>query len=39
MVAAAAKAGVSVGMAFNYRFIPAVARARELLTGGELGEV
>ena len=35
----ASKAGVPVGMIFNYRFIPALMRARQLIEEGFLGEV
>jgi predicted dehydrogenase len=34
-----AAAGVKHLCAFNYRFVPAVRRARELVVGGELGDV
>jgi predicted dehydrogenase len=36
---AALKAGVPVGLIFNYRFIPAIMRARQLIDEGFLGEV
>lgn len=36
---AAQAAGVQVGMTFNYRFIPAVIQAHELLQAGALGEI
>jgi len=36
---AAAAAGVKHMCAFNYRFVPAVALARELVCAGELGEI
>ncbi len=39
MLDAVAKAGVVHMCAFNYRFVPAVRRAREMLEAGELGEV
>jgi predicted dehydrogenase len=39
MLAAAEAAGVVHCCAFNYRFVPAVRRARDLLASGELGEV
>jgi predicted dehydrogenase len=39
MVAAVGEAGVVNMCAFNYRFVPAVRRARELLEAGELGEL
>ena len=39
MLAAAAGAGVVHMCAFNYRFVPAVRRARELLEAGELGQI
>jgi predicted dehydrogenase len=34
-----AAAGVTHMCAFNYRFVPAVRLARELIAGGELGEI
>ena len=39
MLRAAEEAGVVHMCAFNYRFVPAVRRARELLEAGDLGEV
>ena len=39
LVQIATKAGVQVGMTFNYRFVPALLRAREILQAGELGEI
>ena len=39
MLAAVSEAGVVHMCAFNYRFVPAVRRAREMLEAGELGEV
>ena len=39
LVQAAEKAGVQVGMTFNYRFLPAIMRAYEIIQAGELGEV
>jgi predicted dehydrogenase len=39
MVEAAADADVPAGIAFNYRFIPAVQYARSLIADGELGEI
>src|SRR5215213_4490504 len=39
MLAAATEAGVVHMCAFNYRFVPAVRRARELLEAGDLGEI
>jgi len=39
MVDAAADADVPVGCAFNYRFVPAIRYARELIAAGELGEI
>jgi predicted dehydrogenase len=36
---AAAQAGVKHMCAFNYRFVPAVRLAREMLEAGELGEI
>ncbi len=39
LATAAERAGVHVGMTFNYRFVPAVMRAKQLLEDGALGEV
>jgi len=39
MAAAAADSDATAGVAFNYRFIPAVQYARELIADGELGEI
>jgi len=39
MADAAADAGVPAGIAFNYRFIPAIQYARNLIADGVLGEV
>jgi predicted dehydrogenase len=39
MAAAAARTGVTCGMTFNYRFVPAVMRARQLLQEDALGEI
>jgi predicted dehydrogenase len=39
ITAAAVKHGVHVGMTFNFRFIPALMRAKELIDEGLLGEV
>jgi len=39
MWAAASNAGVQHMCAFNYRFVPAVRLAREMLEAGELGEI
>ncbi|ADB52872.1 Gfo/Idh/MocA family protein [Conexibacter woesei] len=39
MLAAVERAGVQHMVAFNYRFAPAVRRARELIAAGQLGEV
>lgn len=39
LVQAARQAGVQVGMTFNYRFIPAVQRARQLIEAGMLGQI
>ncbi|MES3162288.1 MAG: Gfo/Idh/MocA family oxidoreductase [Halorubrum sp.] len=36
---AAAAADVTTGCAFNYRFVPAIRYARELIADGELGEI
>jgi len=36
---AAAASGVCVGLAFNYRFLPAMLRARQLLEAGRLGQI
>lgn len=35
----AGKAGVSVGLTFNFRFVPAVMRARQMIADGALGDV
>ncbi|MFC7240783.1 Gfo/Idh/MocA family protein [Saliphagus sp. GCM10025317] len=39
MAAAAREAGVPAGAAFNYRFVPAIQYAKNLLEAGELGEI
>ena len=39
MADAAREADVPAGCAFNYRFVPAIQYARELLEAGELGEI
>lgn len=39
MAAAAAESNATVGIAFNYRFVPAVQLARELIANGDLGEI
>jgi len=39
MAAAAAEADVPAGIAFNYRFVPAIQYARGLIADGELGEI
>jgi predicted dehydrogenase len=39
MLSAAQAAQVQVGMTFNYRFIPAVIKASQLLQAGDLGEI
>jgi predicted dehydrogenase len=39
LAAAARTAGVPVGLGFNYRFVPAIMRARQLIHDGALGEV
>lgn len=39
MVAAAAKAGVKTQMTFNFRFFPAIIRARQLIEAGFVGRV
>lgn len=39
LVQAARQAGVQVGMTFNYRFVPAVQRARQLIEAGMLGRI
>ena len=39
MVAAAARAGVKTQMTFNFRFYPAVLRARQLIDAGFLGRI
>ncbi|MFC7098781.1 Gfo/Idh/MocA family protein [Halobaculum marinum] len=36
---AAREAGVPVGCAFNYRFVPAIRYAKRLIDDGELGEI
>jgi predicted dehydrogenase len=36
---AASDAAVPVGVAFNYRFVPAIQYARNLIEAGELGEI
>jgi predicted dehydrogenase len=36
---AASRAGACVGLVFNYRFVPAVLRAQQLIAEGFLGEV
>jgi len=39
MAAAAADADVPAGIAFNYRFVPAIQYAKGLINAGELGEI
>ncbi|WP_226022983.1 Gfo/Idh/MocA family protein [Halomicrobium salinisoli] len=39
MATAAADAAVPAGVAFNYRFVPALRYARNLIRAGELGEI
>ncbi len=39
MVEAAAKAGVKTQMTFNFRFFPAISRARQLIEAGFVGRV
>jgi predicted dehydrogenase len=39
IVAAARRAGVRAGMIFNYRFVPALMRARQLIAEGFVGPV
>jgi predicted dehydrogenase len=39
IAAAAEKQGVQVGLTFNFRFVPALMRARRLIEEGLLGEV
>jgi predicted dehydrogenase len=39
MVRAAGKADVSVGMTFNYRYVPAIMRAKQMIAEGLLGDV
>ncbi len=39
IVAGAREAGVTLGTGFNYRFYPAVAKARELIAAGQIGNV
>ena len=36
---AAGRAGVRIGLLFNYRFVPAIARARQIVGEGFLGQV
>ncbi|HEY9593729.1 MAG TPA: Gfo/Idh/MocA family oxidoreductase [Spirochaetia bacterium] len=36
---AAARAGIHVGMTFNFRFVPALMRARQMIAEGKLGEI
>ncbi len=36
---AAERAGVSIGIVFNYRFVPALMRAKQLIDEGFLGEI
>jgi predicted dehydrogenase len=39
MVEAATDSDATSGIAFNYRFVPAIRLARELIASGELGEI
>lgn len=39
MASAAQQAGMQVGMTFNYRFVPAIMRARQLIQIGDLGDI
>ncbi|WP_158853585.1 Gfo/Idh/MocA family protein [Halorhabdus sp. CUG00001] len=39
MAAAARASNATTGIAFNYRFVPAIQLARELIDRGELGEI
>jgi len=39
ITAAAAEHGIQVGMTFNYRFVPALMRAKQLIDEGRLGRV
>jgi len=39
MAEAAADAGVPAATAFNYRFVPAIQHARDLIASGDLGEI
>jgi predicted dehydrogenase len=39
MLEAVTKAGVKHAVAFNYRFVPAIRQARELIEGGALGRI
>lgn len=39
MLEAVTKAGVKHSVAFNYRFVPAIRLARELIESGKLGEI
>jgi predicted dehydrogenase len=39
MLEAVTKAGVKHAVAFNYRFVPAIRQAKELIDSGKLGEI
>jgi predicted dehydrogenase len=39
MLEAATRAGVKHAVAFNYRFVPAIRQARELIESGQLGQI
>jgi predicted dehydrogenase len=39
MAAAARESDATAGVAFNYRFVPAIQHARNLIASGELGEI
>jgi len=39
MAAAARESEAQAGVAFNYRFVPAIQKARDLIASGELGEI
>ena len=39
IVDAVRASGITFGMIFNYRFIPAIIKAKELIDAGELGEI
>ncbi|MFB6120210.1 MAG: Gfo/Idh/MocA family protein [Halobacteriaceae archaeon] len=39
MAEAASESDATAGVAFNYRFVPAIQKARDLIASGELGEI